>query len=63
LCGEDDLRKFGQQMASVSCGEGMKMTEEPAVMTYAKADSDVSCSLPSFLPSFLPPFLPSFFSN
>ncbi|XP_020617491.1 protein argonaute-2-like isoform X2 [Orbicella faveolata] len=41
LCGEDDLRKFGQQMASVSCGEGMKMTEEPAVMTYAKADSDV----------------------
>ena len=45
LCSEDDLRKFCQQMASVSSEEGMKMTEEPAVMTYAKDDSDVRCFL------------------
>lgn len=44
-CSEDDLRKFCQQMSSVSSGEGMKMTEKPAVMTYAKDDSDVRCFL------------------
>ena len=49
LCNEDDLRTFCQLMASVSSGEGMKMTEEPTVMRYAKDDIDVRCFLPSFL--------------
>jgi len=62
LCSEDDLRKFGQQVASVSSGVGMNMTEEPVAMTYAKADCDVSCSFPSLVP-FLSSFLSSFLSD
>ncbi|XP_068702995.1 protein argonaute-2-like isoform X3 [Montipora foliosa] len=40
-CNEGHLRKFCQQMASVSSGEGMRMTEEPTVVRYARDKNDV----------------------
>lgn len=52
-CNDGHLRNFCQQMASVASGEGMKMSEEPTVVTRAKGYSDVRCSLTSLLLSFL----------
>ena len=41
-CNEDHLRNFCKQMASVSNQEGMRMTEEPAVVRYARGCSEVN---------------------
>ena len=45
-CNEGVLRKFCQQMSSVSTGEGMRMTEEPTVVRYAKDENDVRILFP-----------------
>ena len=45
-CNEGHLRKFCQQMASVSNGEGMRMTEEPTVVRYARDKNDVRILFP-----------------
>ena len=45
-CNEGHLRKFCQQMASVSSGEGMIMTEEPTVVRYARDKNDVRILFP-----------------
>ena len=44
-CNEGHLRKFCQQMASVSSGEGMRMTEEPTAVRYAR-DNEVRILFP-----------------
>ena len=41
-CNEDQLRNFCKQMASVSSREGMRMTDQPTVVRYARGYSDVS---------------------
>ena len=40
-CNDGHLRKFCHQMASVSSGEGMRMTEEPTVVKYARDKNEV----------------------
>jgi len=45
-CNEGHLRMFCQQMASVSNGEGMRMTEEPTVVRYARDKNDVRILFP-----------------
>ena len=45
-CNDGHLRNFCKQMATVSSREGMRMTEEPAVVKYARGYNDVSyCSV------------------
>ena len=45
-CNDGHLRKFCQQMAAVSSGEGMRMTEEPTVVKYVRDKNDVRIPFP-----------------
>ena len=43
-CNQDTLRKFCDQISSVSTREGMRMTARPSVVRYARDAREVSCA-------------------